>query len=125
MTSIAFDTLNARPILGLCGYPTIEVRARRTDGTRITASASAVASTGAHEAAELRGGGTAHSGCGVDNALTGFDRDIALMLLARHWSSINELDDALESLDGSADYQRLGALTEIDWDHSALPYGLT
>ncbi len=106
---ITFAELNARTILDSRGYPTVEVRARLDDGTRLVASAPAGASTGEHEAVELRDQGSAYSGRGVHNAVHGVNLEIADLVTGRSWGSIAEFDRALADLDGTPGYSRLGA----------------
>ncbi len=108
-SAITFTDLRGRPILDSRGYPTVEVRATLADGTRLLAAAPAGASTGEHEAVELRDHGRAYSGRGVQAAVAHVDADIAELLTGRTWENIGELDDALAALDGSAGYSRLGA----------------
>lgn len=112
-TAIAFAALDARAIIDSRGYPTVEVRGTLTDGIRLTAAAPAGASTGEHEAVELRDGGTAHSGRGVDAAVTGFTREVAPLLLDGNWAGIADVDAALAELDGTGGYRRLGANTVV------------
>lgn len=108
-TSIRFTALDARQILDSRGYPTVEVRGVLADGTRLSAATPAGASTGKHEAVELRDGGTAFSGRGVQKALAGFADEVAPMILDHEWESLNSVDRALADLDGTAGYRRLGA----------------
>ncbi len=108
--SISFASLAGRSILDSRGYPTIEVRARLEDGTALTASAPAGASTGKHEAVELRDHNSrAQSGRGVNAAVEGINREISELATSQNWSSITEFDRALAELDGTQGYSRLGA----------------
>ena len=106
---ITFTALSGREILDSRGYPTVEVRATLDDGTRLVASAPAGASTGEHEAVELRDSGIAYSGRGVQKAVSGVNGEIAAAITGRSWDSIAELDKALAELDGTPGYSRLGA----------------
>lgn len=106
---IAFTRLQGRQILDSRGYPTVEVRATLPDGTVLTAAASAGASTGEHEAIELRDQGRAYSGRGVQTAIAHVEAGIQELLISRPWESIGELDGALAALDGTTGYSRLGA----------------
>lgn len=108
-TPTAFAALRARSILDSRGYPTVEVRATLPDGTQLIAAAPAGASTGAHEAVELRDHGRAYSGRGVRAALAHIDTEIADLLTGRAWNDIREVDAALGALDGTPGYSRLGA----------------
>lgn len=82
-TPITFARLDARAILDSRGYPTLEVRATLDDGARLIASVPAGASTGEHEAVELRDRGPAYSGRGVDGAVAGVNGEIADLLTGR------------------------------------------
>ncbi len=108
-TPIAFTDLRGRPILDSRGYPTVEVRATLADGSRLIAAAPAGASTGEHEALELRDHGRAYSGRGVQAAVAHVNADIADALTGRSWENIGELDGSLATLDGTPGYARLGA----------------
>ncbi|MFT3714603.1 MAG: phosphopyruvate hydratase [Gordonia sp. (in: high G+C Gram-positive bacteria)] len=106
---ISVTELGARSILDSRGFPTLEVRGTLADGTELRAAAPAGASTGEHEAVELRDGGSAFSGRGVNVAITRLDDEIAPLITGRRWSSIDEVDGALAELDGTSGYRRLGA----------------
>ncbi|WP_129658156.1 phosphopyruvate hydratase [Rothia uropygialis] len=106
---ITFTELTGRTILDSRGWPTVEVRARLDDGTCLVASAPAGASTGKHEAIELRDHDDAYSGRGVRAAVAGINNDIAELVTGRRWETITEFDRALRELDGTSGYSRLGA----------------
>lgn len=106
---ITFTELRGRPILDSRGYPTVEVRATLADGSRLIAAAPAGASTGEHEAVELRDHGRAYSGRGVQAAVAHVNTDIAELATGRSWENIGEIDDALAALDATTGYSRLGA----------------
>lgn len=108
-TPITFTELNGRAILDSRGYPTVEVRARLSDNTQLIASAPAGASTGDHEAVELRDHGHAYSGRGVRSAVSGIENEISELATGRSWENIAEFDHALAHLDGTSGYSRLGA----------------
>lgn len=101
--------LTARQILDSRGYPTVEVILTLDDGATLIASAPAGASTGEHEAVELRDGGDAFSGRGVTKAVQAVDDEIARRLVGSSWSALAELDDAMRDLDGTGNDSRLGA----------------
>ena len=108
-TTLSIAHITARPILDSRGYPTLEVTLSLDDGSSHVASAPAGASTGEHEAVELRDRGRAYSGRGVQAACAQVSGDISDTLTAAGWGSIGELDDGLATLDGTAEYSRLGA----------------
>ncbi|QGH69758.1 phosphopyruvate hydratase [Pseudactinotalea sp. HY158] len=101
--------LTARTILDSRGYPTLEARARLADGTMLRAAAPAGASTGAHEAVELRDHDEAYSGRGVRAAVAGVHERIAPLLTGHDWPDLASLDRALAQADGTGEYSRLGA----------------
>lgn len=106
---VRFNTITGRSILDSRGYPTVEVRATLDDGTHLVASAPAGASTGEHEAVELRDHGRAYAGRGVRGAIAAVDGEIAGLLTSRPWEQLSEIDQALAELDGTTGYSRLGA----------------
>ena len=109
MKSLEITHLDAIQILDSRGYPTVHVALTAGDGARVAASAPAGASTGAHEAAELRDGGAEWNGRGVTKAVAAVNGPIADLLTASSWESIGALDGAMTELDGMPDKSRLGA----------------
>ncbi|MET4001849.1 enolase [Arthrobacter sp. UYCu511] len=109
MTELSFTDVHALQILDSRGYPTLRVTLTSKDGTIATASAPSGASTGAHEALELRDGGQAYSGRGVIKAVDGINAEIRQLLLSQSWSAQRGVDEALRDLDGTAEKSRLGA----------------
>jgi len=106
--AISLDTVRASAILDPRVFPTVKVDLELDDGTIPTGSAPAGASTGRHEAVELRDGGSAFGGKGVERALRGIRDEITPLLLNRSWPSISEVDRALSDLDGTGTFARLG-----------------
>ena len=106
---VVITKVSGRQILDSRGYPTVQAELRLADGTAVEASAPTGASTGAHEAVELRDGGHAFSGRSVHSAVASVTGEIADLLTSRGWTSIREIDDALRQLDGTDNYARLGA----------------
>lgn len=90
------------------GRPTVEVDVLLADGTCGRGVAPAGASTGSHEAVELRDGGTALGGFGVQKALAGIAREIGPALQGRDVLGQQAIDQTLVALDGTADKSRLG-----------------
>jgi enolase len=102
-------TLTSEQILDSRGNPTVEVTVRLADGFETAASAPSGASTGAHEAVELRDGGRSYGGLGVRKAVSHVKTEIAELITSGPWFDIREIDAALSSLDGTGNYRRLGA----------------
>lgn len=100
--------LNARRIWDSRGRPTVEVDVRLDGGICGRGMAPAGASTGSHEAVELRDGGTACDGFGVQRALDGIAREIAPALLGMDVLQQQAIDDVLIRLDGTPNKSRLG-----------------
>jgi enolase len=98
-----------RSILDSRGFPTVQVDLELADGSVVSGSAPAGASTGAHEAVELRDGGAAFGGKGVRQAAQMVTTEIGDLLTSRPWAGISEIDRALADLDGTSNWSRLGA----------------
>jgi enolase len=109
MSTIHLTHLTGRQILDSRGFPTVEVRGTLTDGTQLVAAAPSGASTGAHEAVELRDGGPDFSGRGVTKAVGFVDGEIADLLTSRPEETLEQVDRALAELDDTPGYRRLGA----------------
>jgi enolase len=99
----------AREILDSRGNPTVEVDVRLEDGSLGRAAVPSGASTGAHEALELRDGGTRYGGKGVSRAIEHINRDIFDVLGGLDAEDQLRLDHAMRALDGTASKGRLGA----------------
>ncbi|WP_082724377.1 phosphopyruvate hydratase [Microbacterium oleivorans] len=106
---VTISSLHGSRILDSRGYPTIQVRLELEDGTVVTGDAPAGASTGAHEAVELRDGGSSYGGRDVSQALHLITTDVAPMITGQSWTSIGQADAALAALDGTPNHRRLGA----------------
>jgi len=100
--------IHARQILDSRGNPAVECDLRTTDGT-FRASVPSGASTGIHEAIELRDGGKAFHGRGVTNAVKNINTTIAKKLKYKVFTSQEECDRMLIALDGTHDKSNLGA----------------
>jgi enolase len=108
MTAIAH--VLARQILDSRGYPTVEVDVTLEDGSMGRAAVPSGASTGAHEAVELRDGDTGRwGGKGVERAVKNVNGPIAEDVVGRDAEDQAALDAALIALDGSDNKGRLGA----------------
>jgi enolase 1/2/3 len=98
-----------REILDSRGNPTVEVEVELVSGARGRAAVPSGASTGAHEAVELRDGGDRFSGKGVLHAIENVNGEIADTVLGLDAIEQRLVDDALVTLDGTAGKSRLGA----------------
>ncbi len=101
--------LLAREILDSRGNPTVEVDVVLEDGSLGRASVPSGASTGAHEAVELRDGGSRYLGKGVKKALESVTGDIAEAVVGMDAQDQVAIDGAMIALDGTANKSRLGA----------------
>jgi enolase len=108
MTAIV--DIHARTILDSRGNPTVEVDVTLEDGSLGRAAVPSGASTGAHEAVELRDGDkTRWGGKGVGKAVAAVNGAIADTILGFEAEDQAEIDAAMIDLDGSASKGRLGA----------------
>ncbi|MEW4448055.1 phosphopyruvate hydratase [Qipengyuania sp. JC766] len=102
--------IHAREILDSRGNPTVEVDVLLEDGSFGRAAVPSGASTGAHEAVELRDGDAdRYLGKGVTKAVEGVNGEIADVLLGLDAEDQRDLDLALLQLDGTPNKERLGA----------------
>jgi enolase 1/2/3 len=101
--------LLAREVLDSRGQPTVEVDVTLANGVRGRATVPSGASTGEHEAVELRDGGERYLGKGVAKAVANVNRVIAPRVRGKDAKKQDELDRLLIDLDGSPDKGRLGA----------------
>lgn len=100
--------VHARRIWDSRGRPTVEVDVMLEDGTLGRGIAPAGASTGTHEAVELRDGGSAQAGFGVTQALASVNQQIAPALLGQDALEQRAIDTLLIALDGTPNKSRLG-----------------
>jgi enolase len=108
MTAIA--AVHGRQILDSRGNPTVEVDVTLADGSLGRAAVPSGASTGAHEAVELRDGDKSRwGGKGVEAAVRNVNGAIAEAMVGRDAGDQTGLDAALVALDGTANKGRLGA----------------
>ena len=99
----------AREILDSRGNPTVEVDVRLEDGSFGRAAVPSGASTGAHEAVELRDGGTRYGGKGVLKAVGAVNNEIFDTLVGLEAEDQTRIDGLMVKLDGTANKSRLGA----------------
>jgi len=108
--STAISAVHAREVLDSRGNPTVEVEVRLGGGAGGRAIVPSGASTGAHEAVELRDGDRArYGGKGVLRAVANVNGEIAAAVGGRDGLDQAGLDRALVDLDGSPNKGRLGA----------------
>ncbi|KPM13730.1 phosphopyruvate hydratase [Citromicrobium sp. WPS32] len=106
----AIIDLHAREILDSRGNPTVEVDCLLEDGSFGRAAVPSGASTGAHEAVELRDGDKGrYLGKGVTKAIDAVNNDIADALLGVDAEDQRDIDTMLIALDGTENKSRLGA----------------
>ncbi len=99
----------AREILDSRGNPTIEVEVLLASGARGVAAVPSGASTGAHEAVELRDGQARYGGKGVQKAIAGIKSELAPAVIGMDAGDQRALDERMIALDGTANKSRLGA----------------
>ena len=99
----------AREILDSRGNPTVEVEVTLEDGSMGRAAVPSGASTGVHEAHELRDGGDRYKGKGVRKAVEAVNGEIFYALSGMEAEDQRRLDMTLIELDGTENKSRLGA----------------
>lgn len=97
-----------REILDSRGNPTVEVEVTLSDGSFGRAAVPSGASTGSHEAVELRDGGKRYMGKGVQKAVQNVNETIFKAIKGKAFSQ-RELDEKLIALDGTKNKGKLGA----------------
>ncbi|MEO3757850.1 phosphopyruvate hydratase [Mycobacterium sp. B14F4] len=103
------EQVGAREILDSRGNPTVEVEVMLGDGSFARAAVPSGASTGEHEAVELRDGGSRYGGKGVQKAVEAVLDEIGPAVLGMNADDQRLVDQALLDLDGTPDKSRLGA----------------
>ena len=101
-------SLKAREILDSRGNPTVEVELKTQKGEFVSGAPSG-ASTGIHEAVELRDGGARRGGLGVLKAIKNIEEIIAPKIEGKEISSQEEIDGLMLELDGTDNKSKLGA----------------
>ncbi|MBG9316901.1 phosphopyruvate hydratase [Corynebacterium diphtheriae] len=99
----------AREILDSRGNPTVEAEVFLDDGSHGVAGVPSGASTGVHEAHELRDGGERYLGKGVLNAVNNVNEEIADAIAGAEADDQRLIDQAMITLDGTENKSRLGA----------------
>ena len=106
--SIIVD-VHARQIFDSRGNPTVEVDVYTDSGTLGRAAVPSGASTGEHEAVELRDGGSSYMGKGVQQAIDNVNTAIAEELVGISVFEQNFIDNTMIALDGTPNKSKLGA----------------
>ncbi|MEK6957786.1 MAG: phosphopyruvate hydratase [archaeon] len=105
---VKITALKAMQILDSRGNPTVSCALSTPKGIFVSMVPSG-ASTGTHEALELRDGGKEFGGKGVLKAVSNVNSVIAKSVVGKNFSSQRELDDFLLKLDGTENKSKLGA----------------
>ncbi len=101
--------VHARQVLDSRGNPTVEVDVITENGILGRAAVPSGASTGEHEAVELRDGGKAYMGKGVLKAVENVNTTIAAEIVGMSVFEQNAIDKTMIELDGTANKSKLGA----------------
>jgi enolase len=105
----AIIDITAREILDSRGNPTVEVDVLLDDGSFGRAAVPSGASTGAHEAVELRDGGKRYGGKGVEKAVAAVNGELFDALCGLDAEAQIKIDSTMIALDGTPNKARLGA----------------
>ncbi len=110
MTEIAIEAVHGREILDSRGNPTVEVVVTLVDGTEGRAAVPSGASTGTHEALELRDGDRGrYGGKGVLKAVANVNEQIAPKIVGMSALDQVLVDERMLELDGTPNKSKLGA----------------
>jgi enolase len=104
----SIKSIHAREIIDSRGFPTVEV-ALQTDLLNVRAAVPSGASTGTHEACELRDGGDRYGGKGVSKAVKNVKEIIAPALIGMDETDQVGIDNRMIALDGTPNKSKLGA----------------
>ncbi len=102
-------SVHARQILDSRGNPTVEVDVVTESGILGRAAVPSGASTGEHEAVELRDGGSSYMGKGVSKAVDNVNNILAEELVGTSVFEQNAIDKKMIALDGTPNKSKLGA----------------
>lgn len=100
--------LHAREILDSRGFPTVEVELTLDNQFAARSAVPSGASTGSHEAVELRDGGERYLGKGVEQAVRNVNQTISAAIVNQNFDQA-KLDETLIALDGTDNKSKLGA----------------
>ena len=103
------EHVQGRQVFDSRGNPTVEADVRLSDGSTGRATVPSGASTGEHEALELRDGGTNYMGKGVLQAVANINGEISQALIGKDAVEQRSIDEAMIELDGTDGKKRLGA----------------
>jgi len=106
---VKIKKINAREILDSRGNPTVEVELEMKGGKKVIAAVPSGASTGVHEAVELRDGGKRYGGKGVRRAVRNINTKIAPKLKWVGCTFQRDIDEMMVKLDASDGKRKLGA----------------
>jgi enolase len=110
MAKHTIKEITAREILDSRGDPTVEVTLTTSDDVTVTSSVPAGASTGVHEAYELRDGDKErYDGKGVLKAVANVTGEIRQQIIGQDVTNQTTIDKAMCELDGTSNKHRLGA----------------
>lgn len=109
MKKITITKITAQEILDSRGNPTVRATMVLSDGSVGVAAVPSGASTGSHEALELRDGGSRYGGKGVLKAIKNIEGVIAKKLIGVEAGKQSEIDLLLLKLDGTENKSKLGA----------------
>lgn len=110
MSAMTIQTVHAREILDSRGNPTVEVEVKLSGGVTGRAAVPSGASTGVHEALELRDGDKArYEGKGVLKAVANVNEKIAKLVAGMDAGDQTAVDNAMLKLDGTPNKNVLGA----------------
>ena len=101
--------VHARQIFDSRGNPTVEVDVITDNGVMGRAAVPSGASTGEHEAVELRDGGKAYMGKGIAQAVKNVNVILAKSLIGASVFDQNKIDQTMIELDGTPNKSKLGA----------------
>jgi enolase len=102
-------SIHAREVLDSRGNPTVACRVTLSSGATSEAKVPSGASTGSHEALELRDGGKRYGGKGVLKAVKNINEDIAHVLRNIDAKRQKDIDHVMLELDGTSNKSKLGA----------------
>lgn len=108
-SSSRIKTIVAREVLDSRGNPTVACRVTLSSGATAEAKVPSGASTGSHEALEMRDGGKRYGGKGVLKAVKHITESIAPVLRGMDASRQQDVDQVMIELDGTENKAKLGA----------------